>query len=63
MLEMATKYNEMYIEKYPIMTQKLKEKESKYKLLHQRNRLTPHSRLHPEVMKILKNFMEAKIVN
>jgi hypothetical protein len=63
MFEIAVKYNELYTQKYPIITQKLKEKGSKYKLLFQRNKLTPQSRANPEVFKIFKNLIEAKIVN
>ena len=55
-LNIVDEYNKIYAEEYAEMTQKLKEKGPKSKSIQKRNKLTPHSRLHPEVLKILKNL-------
>lgn len=38
---------EIYVGTYADVGKKMKEKGSKYKLLHMKNRITSHSRMHP----------------
>lgn len=46
-METSTKILNIYANEFAETTKKLKEKGSKFKLLHQKNKLTAHSRANP----------------
>lgn len=62
LIDQCTKMLHVYTQQYPETTKRLKEKGSKLKYLHQKNKLTPHSRVNPEVLKNLKNMNAIRIV-
>ena len=47
LLEKVKRFLRIYTEQYADITKKLKEKGSKLKFLHQKNKLTAHSRVSP----------------
>lgn len=47
---------------YEAIGKKLKEKGSKYKFLHLKNKMTPYSRMHPEILLQLWRIFKAKIL-
>jgi hypothetical protein len=49
------------MQQYPEVTKRLKEKGSKFKLLHQKNKLTAHSRVSPDIMKVMLNVYTHRI--
>ncbi len=62
LMETATKILNIYGEEYAETTKKLKQKGSKYKLLHQKNKLTPHSRANPQILRMFRNLFQTKIL-
>ncbi len=62
LIDQSAKLLNVYTQQYSEITKKLKEKGSKLKYLHQKNKLTPHSRVNPEVLKNLKNMNAIRIV-
>jgi hypothetical protein len=61
-LAKAETLSEAYISSYPDISKKMKEKGSKYKLLHMKNRITSHSRMHPEKIKTFKCYFKALVL-
>ena len=60
-MENSRRYYKMYAEQYPETTKKLKEKGSQFKLLHLKNKLTTHSRIHPDTLKCMVNLYTNRV--
>lgn len=62
MLKQTFKILDIYEAEYANNTKKLKEKGSKNKFFHRRNRLTMHSRVNPAMLRMMGNLFRAKIL-
>lgn len=60
--DLAHKVSEDYIATYAEIGRKLKNKDYKLKLFQTKNKLTTHSRLHPEIIRTLRNYIRALLL-
>lgn len=62
LLEITNRHMKDYAIEFPEITKKLKEKGSKFKFFHMKNKLTGHSRANPDLLKMLVNMTYVKVL-